>query len=163
MSNSNPGLIYNQTPTPGQWNSYFATKQDYSTILDEVIAQGGALAPAIPATWTVTDASGASLTFTVTSPSWLSYGSIAFASLSVTYPTTANTSNAIIGGLPQSVPNKAYAGAPVPVLTSGAIYLAAPIINTATIAILSNSTGAAVTNATLSGKTLVFALRYPLS
>jgi hypothetical protein len=163
MSNSNPGLTYNQVPTAGEWNGYFSTKQDWSTILDTIIAQGGALAPSVPATWTVIDASGASLVFTGVSASWLSYGGLAYASLSLTYPTTANGSNAIIGGLPQNAPNKAYATAPVPVLATGAIYIAAPVINTATIAILSNSTGAAITNATLSGKTLTFALRYPLS
>jgi hypothetical protein len=29
-SNSSPGLYYGQVPTAGQWNSYFATKLDYT-------------------------------------------------------------------------------------------------------------------------------------
>ena len=38
MSNLNPGLFNGQVPTAGQWNSYFSTKQDWTPILDTIIA-----------------------------------------------------------------------------------------------------------------------------
>lgn len=45
MSNSNPGLKYNDTPTAAQWNKFFTGKQDWNAVLDAVIAAGGAPAP----------------------------------------------------------------------------------------------------------------------
>jgi hypothetical protein len=56
MSGNSPGLIYGQSPTAEQWNSYFAQKQDYSEILANVIAQGGApaLGAVVPLTGGVT-------------------------------------------------------------------------------------------------------------
>jgi hypothetical protein len=38
MSNSNPGLVNGQIPTAGQWNGYFATKQDWTPLLDGIVA-----------------------------------------------------------------------------------------------------------------------------
>lgn len=165
MSNSNPGLVWNQVLSPGQWNNLFSGKQDWSTILDQVIAQGGALAPATPGTWTPTDASGASLTFTGISSTWSSFGNYVFCGVALTFPTTANTMAAMIGGLPFPVPNKAYAqggflGVTYP---SGVVFLAFPVINSSNIAFLNTSTGAGVTNATLSAKTVYFQAVYPLS
>jgi hypothetical protein len=39
LAQSSPGLYYGQVPTPAQWNSYFAAKQDYVAIFG--LAQGG--------------------------------------------------------------------------------------------------------------------------
>jgi len=38
MSNSSPGLYNGQVPTAAQWNSYFSTKQDWTPLLDGIIA-----------------------------------------------------------------------------------------------------------------------------
>jgi len=164
MSNSNPGLVYDQVPTPGQWNGYFATKQDWNAILDQIIAQGGAPSFVAPATWTPTDGSGASLTFTGVSAEYCVVGNIVLASATLTYPTTASTDNAIISGLPYLVPNDGYATAPdLMYVVGAAAALIVTVINSSTAAIFSLSTGSAVENVTLSGKTVSFQLAYPLS
>lgn len=41
MSNSAPTLKFGQVLTPDQWEALFAQKQDWSPILDEIIANGG--------------------------------------------------------------------------------------------------------------------------
>ena len=58
-------------------------------------------------TWTPTDASGASLTLTTSgTQNYVKIGSLVFVNCYVTYPTTSNTSQALIGGLPFT--SKAY-------------------------------------------------------
>jgi len=51
-------------------------------------------------TWTPTDASGAGLTLTVTAATYTKIGRMVYASLNITFPTTANGSTLILGGLP---------------------------------------------------------------
>ena len=164
MSNGNPGLVYNQVPTAGQWNSYFSGKQDWNPILDQVISQGGAPSFVAPTTWTPTDGSGASLTFSAVSAEYAVVGNIVLASVKLTYPSTASTAAAIISGLPYAVPSQGYATAPDLVYVVGA---AAALIVTvpggSTAAIFALATGAAVENVTLSGKTIALQLAYPLS
>jgi len=42
MSNSTPNWALNYDPAPAEWNLWWAKKQDWSTVLDQLIAQGGA-------------------------------------------------------------------------------------------------------------------------
>ena len=51
-------------------------------------------------TWTPTDASGAGLTFSVTSAYYIKVGKLVFVNTYFSYPSTSNASPAIIGGLP---------------------------------------------------------------
>lgn len=51
-------------------------------------------------TWTPIDASGAGLTFSVTSAYYIKIGRLVFVNTYFSYPSTSNASSAIIGGLP---------------------------------------------------------------
>lgn len=165
MGNSNPGLVYDQVPTAAQWNSYFSTKQDWNPILDQVIQQGIPAPYSPPATTAVlVDGSGASLVFTAVTSQFSVNGNTAALFCSLTYPTTANTSAAIISGLPQPVPNIALAKAPGPVLsTAGVAVIAVPVPGSSTIQFVNAVTGVAVLNSALSGKTISFLVSYPVS
>lgn len=61
-----------------------------------------------PAVWTPTDASGASLVFTSVDGTWQQIGNYVIASATLTYPSTANGSNAAIGGLPVAFPGAGH-------------------------------------------------------
>jgi hypothetical protein len=164
MSNSNPGLVYGQVPTAAEWNSFFTAKQDWNAILDQIIQQGGAPSFVAPTAWTPTDGSGASLTFTSISAEYSVVGNIVLTSATLTYPTTANSASAIIGGLPYATANKGYAVAPDLLYVIGAAAaLIVTVENSSTAAIFALASGSAVTNATLSGKTVSFQLAYPLT
>lgn len=116
-----------------------------------------------PASWTPTDNSGASLTFTGVHAEWTQIGNMIFASVTLTYPTTISGSAASIAGLPVVVPNQAYAATPSTIYGgSGSVFLMLPTINTSTATILSG-TGTAATNVTLSGKTITVLITYPAS
>jgi hypothetical protein len=51
-------------------------------------------------TWTPIDSSGAGLTFTSTAGSYTKIGNLCYVSGALTFPSTADASSAIIGGLP---------------------------------------------------------------
>lgn len=59
--------------------------------------------------WTPSDASGASLTFSAVSGAYTKIGNMIFAYGHVTYPSTASSAAATIGGLPFAVPAANYA------------------------------------------------------
>jgi hypothetical protein len=116
-----------------------------------------------PTSWTPTDQSGASLSFTAVSAQYTQIGNMVFAYGTLTYPTTADGSAAKIS-LPVAVPNQAYAavdGAPVFDGTNNVVLKT--VINTQTAAFFVSGTGAAVLNSSLSTKVLNFMLVYPAS
>jgi hypothetical protein len=51
-------------------------------------------------TWTPTDGSGAGLTFTSVSASYVKIGLLVFVQFDLTFPVTASGANVVIGGLP---------------------------------------------------------------
>lgn len=164
MSNSNPGLAYGQVPTAAQWNSYFAGKQDWSAILDAIIAAGGAPTVTTPTTWTPTDASGAGLSLATATVTYTKLGNIVFASGQITYPATANGNAAVIGGLPVAVPPLTYAKCPSMVFNNASVeIMAVTLPSSSTFELVAPASGAAITNAALSGKTINFQLIYPAS
>jgi hypothetical protein len=64
-------------------------------------------------TWTPTDASGASLSLTVaSSPSYTKIGRMVTVMARITYPSTANGNNILIGGLPFTAASSANGGDP---------------------------------------------------
>jgi hypothetical protein len=61
-------------------------------------------------TWTPTDASGAGLSLTVTSARYTRIGQQVTAQFDITFPSTADTSAQILGGLPFVPANQSYGG-----------------------------------------------------
>jgi len=118
-----------------------------------------------PTSWTPTDGSGAGLTFSSVSANYTRNANMVFAYATVTYPSTADTSHAIISGLPIAVPNQTYAAGPAPVYISGGsiVPILAPIPNGSTAGFQNQASGANVTNANLSGLTVKFMLIFPAS
>lgn len=60
-------------------------------------------------TWTPTDASGASLTFSSVNAKYTRIGNLIFAFFYLTFPATGNTNAIRIGSLPVAVPSQSYA------------------------------------------------------
>jgi hypothetical protein len=111
-------------------------------------------------TWTPSDGSGAGLTFSNTSASYLKIGKLVIAQCYTTYPVTANTNQAIVAGLPFAVAsdNNYYYGASrlqgpnvVGVFQANA---------TANSGYLYTSGTNAATNANLSGGFVLFSIAY---
>lgn len=119
----------------------------------------------IPLTaWTPTDASGAGLTFAAgTNGSYSVTGDVVSAWGEVIYPATADASNATIGGLPFTCANSqgVRGGVTIGFKTESTLAGALVVNNTKTLG-LNTSTGANITNATMSGDTVYFLAVYPL-
>lgn len=158
-----------QEPTPISFPIALATTTEQEPALDPILA---ALAvstdqepPAVyTASWTPTDASGATLTFTSVSANYTKMGNMVFAYATLTYPVTADASTAIIGGLPLPVPNQSYARSPFAVRSNGAFGVyGQTLINTTTFQIYNNATNTALINSDVSGTLLRFIIIYPVA
>jgi hypothetical protein len=103
-------------------------------------------------TWTPTDVSGASLSFSVALGTYTRVGRMFMAGFSVTYPVTASGANADIGAVPFTVANSATARTGLVSFSATATPLiyCAPTQNTTDFLFI-NSAGAIATNANLSG------------
>lgn len=136
----------------------------------------GALSQAQPATtdlsdvsigtWTPTDSSGASLTFSGISASYTVLGNLVFAYARFTYPATASGASAVVGGLPFTCATPTYAAVPAN-LTGNASFSFAPIleVNRAGTAfgIYDNFNGNPITNAQLANSTQNVLVIYPIT
>lgn len=104
--------------------------------------------------WTPTDASGASLTLTISATArYTVVGKIVIASFAIVYPATANTNSAKIGGLPftsNSTLNDAFGGSPA-YTDQGTAYAISVLAGATTFEFMTFA-GATLTNANLSGK-----------
>ncbi len=118
-----------------------------------------------PTAWTPADGSGAGLAFVGVNANYVRYGNIVHAYFSLSYPATADGSNAIISGLPIAVPNQTYALGPAAISASGGAIgiILRPVAASSTAAFFNHASGAAVTNANLSGLTIYGCLVYPVS
>jgi hypothetical protein len=113
-------------------------------------------------TWTPADVSGATLSFTSVTGTYLIVGRMVIAWGALTYPATASGANAQIGGLPLAVKNEAAA-------RSGGIIAYSTETTAARLLLSANNTyaelvttaGALITNATMSGDTINFCAIYP--
>lgn len=115
---------------------------------------------------TPSDGSGAGLVFTSVSAAFTRIGNIVHVYGTLTYPSTANGTAALItfAGLPGNVANSSYAAVPNPVKTNnGTAPLLVPVINTAGFNIWTNNTGTNRTNVDFSSATLNFNITYPLA
>ena len=113
------------------------------------------------AAWTPADGSGAGLSFTSVSANYVQIGNMVFAYFSLTFPSTANASAAVISGLPVAVPNQNYAIVESLVANSGntAITMAKTTKNASTFALYVS--GAPATNAALTTLTISGCVIYP--
>jgi hypothetical protein len=111
--------------------------------------------------WTPTDQSGAGLTFTSVNAQYCQIGNIVFAYGTLTYPSTADTHDAIIS-LPVAVPNQSYAVI-TSVLAAGSNNAKIHTVQNSSTAAITGPAGAALTNAGISAVTLNFMLIYPAS
>jgi hypothetical protein len=110
--------------------------------------------------WTPTDQSGASLTFTSVNAQYTRIGNIVFAYGALTYPSTTSPSNASIS-LPVAVPNQSYAVVFSNKIGNNVQQVLKTVQNTTTATVILNNTGAAVTNSTLSASVLNMFISYP--
>lgn len=132
------------------------------------LATDGTLSQAQPAfadlsdgssgTWTPVDSSGAALVFVNPIGTFWKLGKLVFVAGQLTFPTTVNGTNAIIGGLPFTTANLKSSNTPGS-LTSTAALVTDFLFNqnTTAFSILLVSGVTPVTNASLSGATIAFA------
>lgn len=113
--------------------------------------------------WTPTDASGAGLSFSAATGGYTKIGRMVFAYGQVTYPSTADASNAKIGGLPFSSIAGAYGRQCQIGARSETTLAALQLAAGGTTFDLVNSAGNPITNATMSTDLLWFIAIYPVS
>jgi len=129
-----------------------------------VTAQSGAppawAAISSEAAWTPTDASGAGLTFSTATGSYIRIGTLVIATCIVIYPATADASAAIIGGLPFTpVTGNQYRAGTVTYTSVGTLARALTTSGTAQFQ-LYTATATNVTNATMTLSTNFFQIIY---
>lgn len=114
----------------------------------------------LDANWTPVDASGG-VTITVQAARYISIGALVTCWAKITYPSTADASNASISGLPFTIANAVYNEASVSVLSSTTLAAKGGkgTPNTTTFT-LTDSNGGAVTNANCRGATLWLRIVY---
>lgn len=113
--------------------------------------------------WTPIDASGASLTFTGVSANYTQIGNMVFAYAELVYPSTANASTALIGGLPVNFVASAYGRQCSVTRTTASGGLDLLPSQSANQIAPRTLGGATVTNATLSLQQITFICIYPAS
>jgi len=110
-------------------------------------------------TWTPTDASGASLSLTVTYARYIRVGKQVTVFAYITYPTTANGFNAQISGIPFTTASSMIPPCVIGSNAAVGLYGLAAASSTS-IYLYNNSTNAPVSNASLSGKYVLISLIY---
>lgn len=109
-------------------------------------------------TWTPTDASGAGLTFTNVHPKYTRIGRQVTVSVFISYPSTANVSAALIGGLPFAS-NSAQQSATA-IWNDASVGVYGFIDASTSNIILRDFANTSVTNLQLSGRFLCFTFAY---
>jgi len=109
-------------------------------------------------TWTPTDTSGASLSFTIQSATYVKVGQAVFVYMFIYYPTTASTATAKIGGLPfnvlsSSAQNYQLTGR---IQMGGVAYSGQVSTSNSIDPVPMNSFNSGPTNVTLSGSGVIF-------
>ena len=104
--------------------------------------------------WTPTDTSGAGLTFTLGTCSYIKLGMMVFAEFDITWPATLNASGVQIGGLPAT---SAADGNTWPVLisiTTSGNTITGRVLNSSTNFVFDTTGGVPFTNTQFTGQTL---------
>ena len=112
-------------------------------------------------TWTPIDASGASLSLTVTGAGYMQIGKMCLVWGVVVFPSTASGASVKLGGLPFTVQNSTGVGGrvPLPGVAGGSDYLT-PLPNTKTFSAF-DSSGVARANSAYTTATMAFQFWYP--
>lgn len=139
--------------TSGKGIDFSATSDGSGTATSELLADYE------EGTWTPTDASGAGLSLTVGTAKYTKIGRMVMVQASITYPTTTNTSSAIIGGLPYTSSNTQRGGLAVGYTQTTSTLLLAVSVSQTAIDCYTLS-GNATTNANLSAKLFWFSGSY---
>jgi hypothetical protein len=121
----------------------------------------GGLVLGADGTFSVTDASGAGLSLVTARGAWSRIGTRYLVDVTVSYPATADGSNAVLGGMPGTFANVGGVGGSFLITCGSSIFLAGvPNANTNTFGIY-NSSLAHLTNSQLSGLGLRFQFILP--
>lgn len=144
-----------------RWDSGSLSNESLTIYASTIPVTGNPISPI--GDWTPTDASGAALSLSGVSASWSRVGNMVFAYASVTYPVTADGSNAVIGGLPFTVANAQYGRQGFVSFASNANAVRAVPNNNTTNVELYKSTGAHTLNSDISGATVIFMAIYPIA
>lgn len=133
-----------------------------ATALGTTLSATGGVAGITTGSWTPIDSSGATLAFTGVNAAYTKIGNIVHAYGTLTFPSTASASVALIGGLPFTVANATYATVPSPVATNAGItgLLVRPIANTTTFNFYNNATGTNNTNVGMTVAVCQFNITY---
>lgn len=113
-------------------------------------------------TWTPSDGSGAGLTFSAGYGDYIKVGRVISASFAITYPVTADASNATISGLPIASANtggRITCGLALRYTDQGGLITGVNNPGSTTF-LLANASGAFLTNANMSGKIIQGVLTY---
>lgn len=128
---------------------------------------GGSATDRVPAAksdiWTPTDASGAGLTITTFSVRSSLIGSLQYITGTISYPVTADGSNAKIGGLPVATLNEAGVGGTFLIYYGTGPALLGLLVAGAQLFAIFTQAGVPVINSTLSGVSLRFQFFYPVA
>lgn len=109
-------------------------------------------------TWTPTDGSGAGLSLTITDATYTKIGRLCFVRANITYPATADVSQAVIASFPFTNANNLNSA---PCYTNSGVAVVGVVQAAATTMNLGNATtGAAVTNLQMTAKVLIFSSVY---
>lgn len=141
------------------------------TIAGHSVALGGTqtlscadLTDCTTGSWTPSDQSGATLTFTSVSANYTKIGNMVFVYGTLTWPSTSNSANVLIGGLPFTAANAEYGYAPFFANTgANAATYGTVLKNSTTFNMQNISTGASLTNANMSLKQIRFTVAYPVN
>lgn len=109
-------------------------------------------------TWTPTDNSGAGLSLTISGATYVKVGQIVTAYCQINYPSTANGNGASIAGLPFTVAGQDVYGGFTRYSTYGYVY--PTLAQSGTYGSLYTTTGAQITNSSLSSKRVDFTYVY---
>jgi hypothetical protein len=115
-------------------------------------------------TWTPIDASGAGLTFTSAQGNYQTVGNMVTYWGTVQYPSTANTTNSLIGGLPETILSSSVSALRPGAIskTNATLTTVAPVVSSTTIQ-LEKAYNTRATNADLSAKFIQFFGSYPIA
>jgi hypothetical protein len=109
-------------------------------------------------TWTPTDYSGAGLSLTINGATYVKIGQLVVAYCQINYPSTSNGNGAAIAGLPFTVAGQDIYGGFTRYSTYG--YVHPTLAQSGTYGSLYTTTGAQITNASLSSKRVDFTYVY---
>jgi hypothetical protein len=115
--------------------------------------------------WTPIDSSGAGLSFSGVNAKYTKIGNMVHAYGTLTFPTTANATAALIGGLPFTVANASYAAVPSPCKSNAGItgLMVCPVANSTTFSFWNNGTAANSLNSALTAGVYSFNISYPVA